>query len=136
MRLRAPQQELLCSSPSRPSAASMRYQNGARWQGFAAPRKNQRALASSAPFLSEAISDGRLRREHKTGRLENGSAGPSNFAELDKHNYQSPVWSYSGRWIAYLRWKVVGRATERSIEIRAAAGGSSKTVHQKQACRI
>jgi Tol biopolymer transport system component len=43
--------------------------------------------------------------------------------------YQSPVWSPSGRWIAYLRWKRSGHGpAERSVAIRPASGGSEKTI--------
>lgn len=101
--------------------------------GQAAPQKlraDAREVAISPDGKSMVFMAGALHRPHGLVVSGIGAEASIKLASEGKDvGYQSPVWSPSGRWIAYLRRKLRDRRSEEEfIEIQPARGGPSKTV--------
>lgn len=101
--------------------------------GQAAPQKlraDARQVAISPDGKSMVLLAGALHHPHDLCVSGISGEAPVKLASAEKGvGYASPVWSPSGRWIAYLRRKIRdGGPEEKSIEIQPAAGGPSKTV--------
>src|SRR5438270_13095045 len=76
-----------CMRPHDPTGSARRNswecQNGARAQGFAAPRQNRARPSSLCAVPANGICDGRLRRDHEAEEVDSWPRGQANINQAE-----------------------------------------------------